>query len=257
MKRKRAEADDELSRLEKFGTLLRFGDRLYEIDMDKNPNGECVSPGTNSQILYIKDVQTLQHLVLKLLRDKYTNHEAYGHGERLAQEVSYQMMASERGLAPRVLDHGWTSHPDNNERMVQFILMEDKGESLDHVDTDDIDLEDLKRGIQSLYRGLGNLGLQMNEISLENTVRDSDGTVYAIDFDPEGVHLTRGVADNHTTELLEYLEVALGQEESDYSSDTTIEEQQGDSSLDEALWQLFGDMADETSEGPLRRPFVT
>lgn len=232
MKPKHPRENDELSirvdekikathtRLEKetsgSGTHLHFGDRSYEIDTNKNVNCECVSPGTNSEILYIKDIQTSQHLVLKLARGKYINHETYGqHGvSRLAQEVFYQTMASKQGLAPQILDYGWTSHPDNN-RQVQYILMENKGESLDCFDsTDNINIAELKQGVQMLYQNLARIGLKMQEISLENIVRDSDGKVFAIDFDPEGVRLILGrVADNHTTELLELLEVTLAQED--------------------------------------------
>ena len=216
----------------KASPYLRFKERQYEVDVDKNPNGKSVSPGSFSEILYIRDIETSQHLVLKLLRDKYTNDSSYRPGERLHQEVLYQKMASEKGLAPQILDYGLTYYPDS-KRDVQFILMEDKGESLDYLDyNNDIDLEKLKSGIQRLYRGLGDLGLEMKEISMENTVRDSDGKVYAIDFDPKAVRHIDGVAVNNTTELLQYLsheaeESSGSEEEEDEEDEEDDEDEEG------------------------------
>lgn len=175
---------------------------------------ECSEQGAWSTVYHLHPTKSScasPDMVLKVLRSKYFdvlhNHTDKdwndGHLGRLHREVSYQRLASERGLAPVVLDFGSCS--DAQGRAVQYILMERHGTSLAEMVFSLLghaSLEKLKFDIAELYRSLQNVGLIMKDISLENIVRDDRGKLLAIDFDPAMVDLVR----NDTSELMETID---------------------------------------------------
>lgn len=147
-----------------------------------------------------------QKFILKVMRSKYAT-SSPNPVHRFAKEVSQQKLAYP--YAPKIVHYGFVRAgmelPTVVDNMMLYILMEHKGDTLEHfLDTYPRKVDEVK---QSTLETCRRIGLVREDMTLDNFVIDANERVYAIDFDPQLVQIGQVVNEEAVNDMFEIYEM--------------------------------------------------